>query len=79
MLHRDISIWKNFKAGDLEKSKAAQDAVGDLRKNLYATVFSPAAVKKALTLMGEEVGVSRYPITFTDEHITTIKAIVKQL
>ena len=73
------AIWKNFKAGDLEKSKAAQDAVGDLRKNLYATVFSPAAVKKALTLMGEEVGVSRYPITFTDDHITTIKAIVKQL
>lgn len=73
------AIWKNFKAGDLDKSKAAQDAVGDLRKNLYATVFSPAAVKKALTLMGEEVGVSRYPIQFSDDHIATIKTIVNQL
>ncbi|XKM14411.1 dihydrodipicolinate synthase family protein [Orbaceae bacterium ac157xtp] len=73
------AIWKYFKAGDLAKSKAAQDAVGDLRKNLYVTVFSPAAVKKALTLMGEDVGVSRYPILFTDEHIAAIKDIVNKL
>ncbi|MWN06461.1 dihydrodipicolinate synthase family protein [Gilliamella sp. Pas-s95] len=73
------AIWKHFKNGDLNKSKDAQDAVGNLRKDLYATVFSPAAVKKALTLMGEDVGVSRYPILFSDEHIAAIQNIVNQL
>lgn len=73
------AIWKYFKQGELEKSKAAQDSVGELRKNLYATVFSPAAVKKALTIMGEDVGVSRYPIIFSDEHIAVIKNIVSGL
>ncbi|QIQ21180.1 dihydrodipicolinate synthase family protein [Zophobihabitans entericus] len=73
------AIWKHFKEGNLEQSKAAQDAVGELRKNLYATVFSPAAVKKALALMGEEVGVSRYPIEFSDSDIAAIKAIVAKL
>lgn len=73
------AIWTNYKKGDLAASKAAQDAVGELRKNLYATVFSPAAVKKALTLMGEEVGVSRYPIEFSAEHLATIQNIVNKL
>lgn len=73
------AIWKNFKEGNLEQSKAAQDAVGELRKNLYATVFSPAAVKKAITLMGEEVGESRYPILFSDDDIATIKSIITKL
>lgn len=73
------AIWQYFKEGNLTQSKAAQDAVGELRKNLYATVFSPAAVKKALTLMGEDVGVSRYPIEFSNKDVVTIKEIVSNL
>lgn len=73
------AIWQHFKEGNLTQSKAAQDAVGELRKNLYATVFSPAAVKKALTLMGEDVGVSRYPIEFSNKDVVTIKEIVSNL
>ncbi|GAA5109051.1 dihydrodipicolinate synthase family protein [Orbus sasakiae] len=73
------AIWKHYKAGNLEQSKAAQDAVGELRKNLYATVFSPAAVKKALSIMGQEVGVSRYPIEFSTKDLADIKNIVSKL
>lgn len=39
-------IWKHFRDGNIEKSKAAQDFIGGLRKDLYAVAFPPAAVKK---------------------------------
>ncbi|WP_294832985.1 dihydrodipicolinate synthase family protein [uncultured Gilliamella sp.] len=73
------AIWQHFKAGDLDHAKAAQELVGDFRQRLYATVFSPAAVKKALSLMGEQVGESRYPILFSDSDIATINDLVKRL
>ena len=57
-------IWKHFRDGAIDKSKAAQDFIGGLRKDLYAVAFAPAAVKKAALLLGEDVGDSRYPIVF---------------
>lgn len=69
-------IWAHFRDGNLEKSKAAQDFIGDLRKDLYAVAFAPAAVKKATALLGEEVGESRYPTLFSEQDIAAIKEVV---
>lgn len=68
-------IWKHFRDGDLEKSKAAQDFISGLRKDLYAVAFAPAAVKKAALLLGEDVGDSRYPILFSEQDLATIKDV----
>ncbi|MCW2476155.1 MULTISPECIES: dihydrodipicolinate synthase family protein [unclassified Symbiopectobacterium] len=69
-------IWHRFHAGDIDGSRQAQEQVSELRKTLYAIAFSPAAVKKALTLMGHEVGVSRYPIQFSEQDEAAIRRIV---
>ena len=68
-------IWKHFRDGNIEKSKAAQDFISGLRKDLYAVCFAPAAVKKATALLGEDVGESRYPIVFSAEDIATIRGV----
>ena len=69
-------IWKHFRDGNIEKSKAAQDFISGLRKDLYAVGFAPAAVKRAAVMLGEDVGESRYPIVFSEQDIATIKAVV---
>ncbi|MDR3413973.1 MAG: dihydrodipicolinate synthase family protein [Formivibrio sp.] len=69
-------IWKHFRDGNLEKSKAAQDFISGLRKYLYAVAFAPAAVKKATVLLGEDVGESRYPVRFSEQDIAAIKTVV---
>lgn len=71
-------IWKHFRDGDIEKSKAAQDFISGLRKDLYPVCFSPAAVKKAAVLLGEDVGDSRYPIRFSEQDLAAIQAVVAQ-
>ncbi|MCL2898972.1 dihydrodipicolinate synthase family protein [Brenneria tiliae] len=71
-------IWHRFQAGDIAGSRLAQEQVSELRKALYAIAFSPAAVKKALALMGEDVGVSRYPVEFDDDMNAAIKNIIQQ-
>lgn len=69
------AIWARFKAGDIEGSHLAQESVTGLRTNLYKIAFSPAVVKKALQLMGYEVGESRYAVAFTPEQAAQIKQI----
>ncbi|MFP9229389.1 dihydrodipicolinate synthase family protein [Pectobacterium cacticida] len=71
-------IWHRFHAGDIEGSRQAQEQVAELRKTLYAIAFSPAVVKKALTLMGLDVGVSRYPIQFSTQDEDNIRSILNQ-
>ncbi len=69
-------IWKHFRDGAIEKSKAAQDFLSALRKDLYAIAFPPAAVKKATALLGEDVGESRYPIVFSEDDLAAIRQVV---
>lgn len=71
-------IWHRFHAGDIEGSRQAQEQVAELRKTLYAIAFSPAVVKKALAIMGEDVGVSRYPIQFSAQDEDNIRNILNQ-
>jgi 4-hydroxy-tetrahydrodipicolinate synthase len=49
---------------------------GNLRKDLYAVAFAPAAVKKATVLLGEDVGESRYPIIFSEQDLAAIRRVV---
>ncbi|HDZ1080667.1 dihydrodipicolinate synthase family protein, partial [Klebsiella pneumoniae] len=46
------------------------------RTDLYKVAFSPAAVKKALQLMGHEVGDSRYAVQFSDHQLQQIRDII---
>lgn len=70
------AIWSRFNAGDVEGSRQAQERVTRLRTELYSVAFSPAAVKKALQIMGEDVGESRYAVAFSEQHCQQIRQIV---
>lgn len=72
------AIWSHFRAGDVEGSRQAQENVTGLRTDLYSVGFSPAAVKKAVQLMGYNVGESRYAVSFTEEQQLQIRQIVTQ-
>ncbi|WP_414445978.1 dihydrodipicolinate synthase family protein [Citrobacter europaeus] len=70
------AIWARFKAGDIAGSHEAQESVTGLRTDLYKVSFSPAAVKKALQIMGHEVGASRYAVTFNAQQENLIQQII---
>ncbi|MFW0699604.1 dihydrodipicolinate synthase family protein [Pantoea sp. R13S299] len=70
------AIWARFSAGDIAGSHQAQENVTGLRTALYSIGFSPAAVKKAVSLQGFEVGESRYAVQFSGEEQQQIRQIV---
>lgn len=70
------AIWARFSAGDIAGSHQAQENVTGLRTALYSIGFSPAAVKKALSLQGFEVGESRYAVQFSADEQQQIRQIV---
>ncbi|MEZ3501295.1 dihydrodipicolinate synthase family protein [Pantoea sp. KPR_PJ] len=72
------AIWARFRAGDIEGSRAAQESVTGLRTDLYSLAFSPAAVKKAVSLLGYDVGDSRYAVRFSAEEEQKIRQVVNQ-
>ncbi|MEQ4452371.1 dihydrodipicolinate synthase family protein [Kosakonia sp. YIM B13605] len=72
------AIWSRFNAGNIDGSRAAQENVTGLRTDLYRVAFSPAAVKKALHIMGYDVGDSRYAVTFSEQQHQQIRQIVTQ-
>ncbi|PZL93104.1 dihydrodipicolinate synthase family protein [Pantoea graminicola] len=70
------AIWARFRAGDIAGSQQAQESVTGLRTALYSIGFSPAAVKKAVSLQGFEVGENRYAVQFSAEEQQQIRQIV---
>lgn len=70
------AIWSRFNAGDVAGSHQAQESVTGLRTDLYKVAFSPAAVKKALQIMGHDVGASRYAVTFDAHQERQIQQII---
>ncbi|WP_312836948.1 dihydrodipicolinate synthase family protein [Pantoea sp.] len=72
------AIWTRFQAGDIAGSREAQENVTGLRTDLYSVAFSPAAVKKALALLGQDVGESRYAVRFSADDEQKIRQIVNQ-
>jgi len=69
-------IWSRFHAGDIDGSRLAQEQVTGLRTDLYKVAFSPAAVKKALQILGHNVGESRYAIHFDATQEDEIRRII---
>ncbi|MDJ0041273.1 dihydrodipicolinate synthase family protein [Pantoea allii] len=69
-------IWSRFHAGDIDGSRLAQEQVTALRTDLYKVAFSPAAVKKALQILGHNVGESRYAIHFDAAQEDEIRRII---
>lgn len=72
------AIWTRFHAGDIDGSHQAQESVTGLRTDLYKIAFSPATVKKALQIMGYDVGESRYAVTFSEQKISQIQQTLVQ-
>jgi len=72
------AIWTRFNAGDIAGSHQAQENVTGLRTALYSIGFSPAAVKKAVSLQGFDVGESRYAVQFSGEEEQKISQIINQ-
>ena len=72
------AIWRAYQLRDIEESRLAQENVTGLRTDLYSVAFSPAAVKKALALMGHNVGESRYAVRFSADDEQRIRQIVNQ-
>ncbi|MCD9672785.1 MULTISPECIES: dihydrodipicolinate synthase family protein [Klebsiella] len=70
-------IWSTFHTGDIKASHSAQENVTGLRTELYKVAFSPAAVKKALQILGYNVGESRYAVNFTEKQEEEIHNIIK--
>ena len=70
------AIWARFHAGDIAGSHQAQENVTGLRTALYSIGFSPAVVKKAVSLQGFEVGESRYAVQFSADEQQQIRQIV---
>ncbi|VYU80705.1 dihydrodipicolinate synthase family protein [Metakosakonia massiliensis] len=71
------AIWSHFKASDIEASRQAQENVTGLRTDLYKVAFSPAAVKKALQILGQDVGDSRYAVEFNEQQVEAIKHVIR--
>ncbi|MDH2069535.1 dihydrodipicolinate synthase family protein [Pantoea sp. GD03673] len=70
------AIWARFSTGDIAGSHQAQENVTGLRTALYSIGFSPAAVKKAVSLQGFDVGESRYAVQFSADEQQQIRQIV---
>lgn len=71
------AIWSHFKTDDIEASRQAQENVTGLRTDLYKVAFSPAAVKKALQILGQDVGDSRYAVEFNEQQVEAIKHVIR--
>lgn len=74
---REINaIWKLFAAGDIEGSRQQQATVTSLRETLYKVCFAPAAVKRAVQLLGYNVGNSKYPVRISAEQEAQMRDIL---
>ncbi|ROR24474.1 4-hydroxy-tetrahydrodipicolinate synthase [Comamonas sp. BIGb0124] len=76
---REINlIWSNFQAGRIEASRLAQDKISSLREALYRVAFAPAAVKRAVRLLGYPVGDSKYPVRIGAEQEQVILDVLRR-
>jgi 4-hydroxy-tetrahydrodipicolinate synthase len=75
---REINaIWRHFRDGDIEASRTAQDGVTRLRESLYKVAFAPATVKRAVRLLGFDVGNSKYPVRISAEQDEAIRQVLR--
>lgn len=72
------SIYDYFVAGDLEKARAAQEAIVSIQR-VFKFGNPNTIIKKAVALMGYPVGDCRKPFNYLcDEGIEELKAVLKE-
>lgn len=71
------AIWSHFKQGDIAASRSAQEHVTSLRESLFRVAFAPAAVKRAVRLLGFDVGNSKYPVRISAEQDEAIRRVLQ--
>lgn len=71
------AIWTRFAAGDIAGSRQQQERVTSLREALYKVCFAPAAVKRAVQLLGYHVGNSKYPVRISAEQEAQMREILQ--
>lgn len=72
----DISIYKNFEAGNIDAAEKSQYAIENLRHVLHMGTV-PSVIKKAISLTGIPVGDARLPaLAPTEEVVKEIKKIL---
>lgn len=69
------AVWEGFKNN--QEVSHIQDEINNIRSELYGLAFSPAVVKKCVSLMGFDVGENRYPVVFHEDDVNKIKVIMK--
>lgn len=73
-----VSIYENFKAGEMDKAREAQDSLRSLR-NCFKFGNPNTIVKKAVTLLGYEVGSCRAPFNqVSPEGLEAVKKVVEE-
>lgn len=73
---QDISIYKNFMAGNLEAATKSQQDIEELRNVLHLGTV-PSVLKKAISIAGIPVGNARYPVLPPNDEI--VEKIKKML
>lgn len=71
-------VYRNVIDNNQAGAEGLQGEINQIRTDLYSIAFSPAVVKKAVALLGYEVGDSRYPVAFTPEDNAKIIAVIER-
>lgn len=69
------AVWQGFKNN--QEVDSIQDEINNIRTELYGLAFSPAVVKKCVSLMGFDIGENQYPVVFHEDDVSKIKVIMK--
>lgn len=72
------AVYRQVVEHNLAGAEADQQVINQIRTDLYSIAFSPAVVKKAVSLLGFDVGESRYPVTFTSQDEAAINAVIRR-
>ncbi|KAB7896373.1 dihydrodipicolinate synthase family protein [Rouxiella sp. S1S-2] len=71
------AVYRHLQEKNAAAAEAVQADINQIRTHLYGIAFSPAVVKKAVNLLGYNVGESRYPVDFTQDDTNKILAVIK--
>lgn len=72
------AVYRHLQENQPAAAEAVQADINKIRTDLYSIAFSPAVVKKAVNLLGFNVGESRYPVEFTQDETQKILTVIKE-
>lgn len=72
------AVYRHVIDNNQARAQEIQNQINQIRTDLYSIAFSPAVVKKAVALLGFEVGDSRYPVEFTPDDTAKIIEVINR-